>query len=729
MLDVTGYTDKWVFAPGEDLELRLSSTSPTVHWRLLRHLGPIGTPADWTSRTMEVDGFHGLIEHVENAPIEAGSFFSAELKVHALPKGYELSIAVYPTLFAPERSLVARLQFADDNFDLFADSMGQLSLAYKRKTVQLGSLRLAVCEWQSIRWRISWHHGALVSALVCQKHQWRGELERGFQPQPLRKLLLAGDGRTGSFDGKIESPEVSSIGEISDDNAETTPLAAWDFGGFSVGQFAIAETVGNGHTGLLHNAPMRAVTSSAFRGRSCHFMEAPGDYSAVWFHRDDIGNAGWPVAETIRLPAEFASGVYSIVVSNDAVVDWEAREAFDAIPIFVRPNMDNRSKVALVLPTFSYRAYANNTFADEADPAIFKRKKTSISKPLYDQAIALNLLSLYDLHADGTGVALASLKRPQLTIRADFDSQLQGFPHQFSADLAIVGWLEDINVGYDILTDEILHETGALALDGYEIVITGSHPEYSSAALLDAYLDYCEAGGAIMYLGGNGFYWSVGLNDQHPELLEVRRSEGTRTWTAGVAERRQQLDGADGGIWRSLGRPPNATFGIGFCAHGFSGDGDYIALPAQIPESFRNTRRFFAKQGTRPFGVAGLEIDRYAPEFGSPKDVVILASINAMPEGYLPTVEEFGGLDELIPNADAALASKVQGNITMRILADGGYVFSTGSIRWCSGLTDELDVHGVRDLTTSMFRDLMAQRLSKDDNERAGENPVEQGSA
>lgn len=705
MLAVTGYTDRWAFRGGEEVRVHLSSDQPVVHWRLLRHFGPIHEPSDWTAQTAAVTDAGGSLEGIGRHHILTGSFFSARLDFTEAVTDVRLALRIMPTrLF--DGVAIAQLDLGTGWIALQADANGNLLLAMSAgpKDLQL-PVGLAVAVWQDLTLDLDLRAGFVRVAVDGRGADLTEKVPFGAADIAVPGYLhIAGDGSRGCFDGKIESPELFvREGE----EPEWQPAARWDFGCFETHPFEIVESLGKGATGHLRNAPTRAVTSSRFEGRNCDFTTAARGYDAVWFHADDLGDAGWPVAFTITLP-DLPSGAYSIVVSQNEHIDWTDRASFDALPIFIGPSSDRSSRVALVLPTFSYRAYANNTFAEDADPRIFKRKRESRSKPLYETAIAFNLLSLYSLHFDGSGVALATLKRPQLTTRADFDSQLQGFPHQFSADLEIVGWLEQMGMPYDILSDEMLHEEGPACLRGYDVVITGSHPEYSSAAVLDAYDDHVGAGGSIMYLGGNGFYWSVGLNASAPELIEVRRSEGTRTWTAGIGERRQQLDGADGGIWRSLGRPPNATFGIGFSAHGFSGDGTYVAnAAAHIPTQFVRVSEFFTELGSAHFGIAGLELDRHAVEYGSPRDTEILASVDAMPAGYLPAVEEFGGLDELIPDAYGTLKAMVRGDIVLKKNPNGGHVFSVGSIRWTSGLCDVDDSSRVRSLTSAVLMDLI----------------------
>lgn len=40
----------------------------------------------------------------------------------------------------------------------------------------------------------------------------------------------------------------------------------------------------------------------------------------------------------------------------------------------------------------------------------------------------------------------------------------------------------------------------------------------------------------ILYLGGNGFYWNVGIDPHDPATMEVRRRDGVRTWTANAGD-------------------------------------------------------------------------------------------------------------------------------------------------------------------------------------------------
>ena len=94
----------------------------------------------------------------------------------------------------------------------------------------------------------------------------------------------------------------------------------------------------------------------------------------------------------------------------------------------------------------------------------------------YDYMAANRLLSMYDFHSDGSGVCYSSRLRPNLTMRPSHYMRLNGIPHLFSGDLHLVDWLEHEGYRHDVLTDEALHFDGSALLEGYRVVITGTHP-------------------------------------------------------------------------------------------------------------------------------------------------------------------------------------------------------------------------------------------------------------
>ena len=98
---------------------------------------------------------------------------------------------------------------------------------------------------------------------------------------------------------------------------------------------------------------------------------------------------------------------------------------------------------------------------------------------------------------------------------------------------------------------------------------------YHTKESLDAFLDYRENGGSLIYLGGNGAYWRIVRHPEDPSLLEIRRAEGgVRTWASEPGEYNSAFDGSYGGLWRRNNRPPQQLFGVGFSAQG-----SFIGMP------------------------------------------------------------------------------------------------------------------------------------------------------
>ena len=57
---------------------------------------------------------------------------------------------------------------------------------------------------------------------------------------------------------------------------------------------------------------------------------------------------------------------------------------------------------------------------------------------------------------------------------------------QLNGDLHLTDWLEEKNIEFDVHTDEDLHREGVGLLNRYQVVLTGSHPEYTSEKMYAA---------------------------------------------------------------------------------------------------------------------------------------------------------------------------------------------------------------------------------------------------
>jgi N,N-dimethylformamidase len=133
------------------------------------------------------------------------------------------------------------------------------------------------------------------------------------------------------------------------------------------------------------------------------------------------------------------------------------------------------------------------------------------------------------------------------------------------------------------------------------VIVTGTHPEYRTTAMLYALERWQLRGGRLMVMGGNGFYWRTGVHQSMPAAVEVRRAEdGTRAWIAEPGEYIMESTGELGGMWRRVGRPPNRVSGAGFSAQGFDKSGYY-----RRSDAWEDPRVAFAVDGLSDREVLG----------------------------------------------------------------------------------------------------------------------------
>ena len=478
--------------------------------------------------------------------------------------------------------------------------------------------------------------------------------------------LAARDGVPG-FNGRIEAPRFEDRGKL---------VAAWDFGR-DMQSAELVETV-QGLGGRTHQHPARAVKGAHWNGSTQRWQDDPGQYAAIHFHEDDLTDAGWQADIEWPVP-DLPSGVYAVRL--------RAERSEDHAVLFVRPANAVRARprpakkpVLYLAATATYVAYANQRLS------LTRNRNPSDAYFLAHPEVGK---SLYEYHVDGSGVMYSSYRRPVLNLKP------RTLTWGFNADTSITAWLHHIGASYDVATDEDLHREGARLLAGYRVVVTGTHPEYYSTAMLDGLQDYVGGGGRLMYLGGNGFYWRIAFDPADPAVIEVRRAEdGTRTWIAEPGEYYHAFTGEYGGLWRRLGRPPNHLAGIGFAAQGFDGGTYYRLQPgasdprvAFIMAGVNAEDGIVGNHGSQAGGAAGEEIDRWDPALGSPTHAVVLATSEQHRPGMLRTKEELHETqhpDSADPN--------VRADMVFFETPAGGAVFSVGSISFAGALaTDDYD--------------------------------------
>jgi len=509
------------------------------------------------------------------------------------------------------------------------------------------------------------------------------------------------------FNGKLGNPTAYAA------TSGGTTLAAWDFSRSDRADKCLLRHVVDTSENHLHgtcvNAPTRGVTGAEWDGIAQDYRLDPDSYRAIHFHEDDLDDARWPVAFEFVVPADMRSGVYAVRLRANSVEEH--------IPFIVRPAAhQKRARVVLLLPTGSYLAYANDRLPFDAAGAellaghvpVLHRDDLQLQQH-YDFG-----RSCYEVHPDESGVIFSSRRRPIINMRPRyFGWFMPEGPWQFPADLCIVDWLDEFGIDYDVICDEDLHREGYDLLAPYQVVLTGSHPEYVSRRELEAVERYLGEGGRLMYLGGNGFYWLVSYDPEKPYLMEIRRSEnGSRPHQSWPGEHHHQTTGEMCGMWRSKGRAPQRLLGVGFGSEGFDRSSGYHRMPDSCDAAasfiFEGIDESpFGEFGLMGGGAAGAELDRYDVGLGSPPQALLVASSVGMHSDDYQEVSE--DLLETPPTTGGTQSVAVRSDVVYTPLEGGGAVFSVGSIAWTGALSHNGYDNSIARLTGNVLHRFLSE--------------------
>jgi len=448
----------------------------------------------------------------------------------------------------------------------------------------------------------------------------------------------------------------------------------------------VIDTGPHGLNAQGYNRPVRAQTGWNWNGRNDCFRLAPQEYGGVEFHVDAMIDCNWKVTRTVRLPDDLRSGVYAMRLRAGPGRGL----AEEHVVFFVRPKQP-KGRIAMLMPTASYLAYANEHLSFDAQivqsmtgqpPIVAEHDIEMYQNPEFG-------LSTYDSYMDGLGVCYSSYHRPIINMRPKHRISSMGTTWQFPADLSIVAWLEHRGYDYDIITDEDIDREGIDCLRPYKAMLTGTHPEYVSERMLDATEDWVAEGGRLIYMGGNGFYWCVAFREDEPWCMEVRKLDaGMRAWAAMPGEHYLATTGTKSGLWRMRGRAPQKLTGVGFIAEGF----DHSQPFRRMPDSYHRTASWMMEGiegeiigdfGLAHGGAAGLELDRYDLKLGTPPHTKIVASSGGHTDTYVLVTEELlYAYQGLVGSQDY----RIRADITYFTAPNDGAVLSTGSIAFGQAL-------------------------------------------
>ena len=461
-------------------------------------------------------------------------------------------------------------------------------------------------------------------------------------------------------------------------------IASWDTtAGYS--ETGIGDTVVDTGPHGLHgegvNRPVRGMTGFNWNGHDDCFRYAPDQFGGIEFHEDSLADCGWEPTLSMEVP-DVKSGVYAARL--------RAGDAEEHVVFFLRPK-EPSAPIAMLMPTCSYLAYANERIGLDTGMAQVLSSQVTV---IHEWDLALRQrpeygASCYDSHRDGAGVCYTTRRRPILNMRPKHRMAPTVVPWQFPADLSIIYWLETMGFDYDVITDEDLHQEGLACLEPYNVVINATHAEYYSERMMDATEDYLAAGGRLMYLSGNGYYWVVSFRTGDMDVMEVRRLDmGTRAWNAEPGEHYMVSNGERGGLWRGRGRAPQKLLGTGFTSEGMDESKPYRKMPdAENPAAawiFDGVDGdIIGDQGLAVGGAAGIEFDRYDLALGTPPHTLILASSEGHSDNFPLVVED---ILCNYPGMGGTQDHRIRADMTYFTTPGDGAVWSASSIAWGQAL-------------------------------------------
>lgn len=756
MLRITGYSDRYSIHPGDEIKFYVNSEKGEDYdAKLVRLIHGDTNPEGPGYKEEEIAAPFDRTYKGHNQKIHGGSYVIVPHDARMTVESFTIQAFVFPTTPTKGPQGILTKWTGDTGYGLFIDENAHLALRIGGggtvRTIASGKplLRkvwyLAAASYDARTGAVRLYqepvvtsaNGGLGMALLHPAGETTAEISGSCDIAPgandapflmaaATKVPASGRSICGAhykeattpvelpeqcdtYNGKIDRPRLAAAAL---DKSEIDALArgfkgcpaglrravvgAWDF------QANITRNIASTHIldtspNLLHghaiNLPARAMTGYNWTGDEIVYHHAPEEYGAIHFHDDDIDDARWDVDFTYTAPEGLKSGFYA---ARLRVGGEESPATEDYIPFVVRPPRgETTARLAVIIPTNSYLAYSNDNLATNSVVAQLLAGKVPImqASDLYLNEHREYGLSTYSLHSDGSGVCYSSRLRPILNMRPKYRHWLSPSLWQLNGDLHLTDWLEAVGFDYDLHTDEDLDREGVDLLNRYRVVLTGSHPEYSSESMIDAYEAYQQQGGRWLYLGADGFYWCSQYHPDNGNIIEVRKGEaGTRAWTANPGEYNNAFDGKFGGMWRARGRIPSKVCGLTFTAYGF----DVSSYYRREPDSFRSECEWiFAGIGDDEIigdfglvggGAAGLELDRYDLEFGTPHNGYLLARSEGHTDLMLQVNEEihfacrgyYGGGHE---------NPQVRADMIYYKTPNDGAVFGPGSLVWCGSLS------------------------------------------
>ena len=720
--ELIGYTDRLSVAPGEQIRFMVSTDLPSYNTSLVRLIhgdeNPAGPGFKEEQVASAVDGRHVGRKQVALA----GSYIVVpDHSVLSRLTSFTLQAWIWPTtpLCGQAQGLLSKWSADGAGICLAIGKEGALEFwmgaggaatcmstgtamrdrewyfiaaAFDKDSGRLQLFQVPQSNWPSDGSGVSVNHA--VEALPS----WHNSCPLLMAASSLEPTPSGRFKAQGLFNGKIDSPRIFKRALEADEiellQQECSPaevagsdlVSSWDLS-IEPASSKVTDIGPHGLHGATVNMPVRAATGHNWAATEVDLRLAPHQYGAIHFHEDDLEDAGWDPDFELTVPEGLRSGVYAARLEGDGQEDH--------IPFFVRPPRGSaQASILYLAPTFTYLAYANDRMdaAKELFADLPAGEFRLDPRDLYLDERPEFAMSLYDRHSDDSGCCYSSSLRPIVNMRPKYRHVLTRGPRHFSADLYLIDWLEHNDFSYDVVTDGDLHNERQGLLAKYKVILTGTHPEYWTAPMLEALEEFLAGGGRLMYLGGNGFFWVTSVDPERPHVVEVRRGQaGTRAWDSSPGECYHSTTGELGGLWRHRGKPPNQIAGIGFTAQGWRDPAPgYVRQPGGFDE--RAAFIFDGVPATETIGdfglvfggAAGDELDRIDFGLGTPHHTLLLASSEDHGRSIYPVIEDFL---QVTPTLLDRRTANVHADMVYFETPNSGAVFSVGSMCWCASLS------------------------------------------